>query len=53
MQVVAISEVDHRKVGDGKVGPVVTQLLKLYFDLMRGKLPQYSAWNIPVYGNKA
>lgn len=53
VQVVAISEVDHRKVGSGKVGPVVKELHKLYFDLMRGKLPQYSTWNVPVYGDNA
>ncbi len=50
VQVVAITEVDHRPVGDGTMGPVVAQVRKLYFDLVRGKLPQYRAWNCPVYG---
>jgi branched-chain amino acid aminotransferase len=49
VQVVAIAEVDHRKVGDGTLGPVVRQLRELYFDLVRGKLPRYRDWNMPVY----
>lgn len=53
VQMVAITEVDHRKVGDGKMGPVVGQMRKLYFDLVRGKLPKYRDWNVPVYGDRA
>lgn len=49
VQVVAITEVDHRKVGDGKIGPIVSRLRELYFDLVRGKLPRYRDWNVPVY----
>ena len=52
VQVVAIAEVDHRKVGTGKMGPIVTQLRQLYFDLVRGKLPRYRQWNVPVYCSK-
>jgi branched-chain amino acid aminotransferase len=51
VQLVAITEVDHRKVGDGTMGPIVRQLRQLYFDLVRGKLPKYCAWNTPVYGS--
>lgn len=50
VQVVAITEVDHRPVGTGKLGPVVRQLRQLYFDLVRGKIARYRAWNVPVYG---
>jgi len=49
VQIVAISEVDHRPIGSGKLGPVVGQLRRLYFDLVRGKLPAYREWNVPVY----
>lgn len=49
VQVVAITEIDHRSVGNGTMGPVVSQVRRLYFDLVRGKLPQYRAWNYPVY----
>jgi branched-chain amino acid aminotransferase len=53
VQVVAIAEVDHRKVGDGKIGPVVKRLRELYFDVVRGKNPRYCDWNMPVYRSKA
>ena len=53
VQVVAIAEVDHRKVGTGKMGPIVHQLRQLYFDVVRGRLPHYRQWNTPVYGSQA
>lgn len=48
-QVTAVTKVDHRPVGDGKMGPVTVKLRKLYDDAVRGKLPKYRHWNHPVY----
>ncbi len=53
VQLVAITEVDHRPVGTGKMGPVVRQLRQLYFDAVRGNLERYCHWNVPVYRTKA
>ncbi|MBN2302940.1 MAG: branched-chain amino acid transaminase [Anaerolineae bacterium] len=50
VQVVAITEVDHRPVGAGVMGPIVSRLRELYFDLVRGKIARYRDWNMPVYG---
>jgi branched-chain amino acid aminotransferase len=47
--VTAITKVDHRPIGDGKMGPVADKLRKLYDDAVRGKLKQYRHWNQPVY----
>ncbi|MBN1565820.1 MAG: branched-chain amino acid transaminase [Anaerolineae bacterium] len=49
VQIVAITEVDHRPVGTGKMGPIVGELRDLYFKLMRGMLPRYRDWNVSVY----
>ena len=49
VEIVPIVEIDHRKVGDGKVGPLVSRLRQLYFDAVRGKLPHYQHWCMPVY----
>lgn len=49
VQIVAIAEVDHRPVGAGKLGPVVSRLRQLYFDTVRGKIPRYKEWCVPVY----
>jgi branched-chain amino acid aminotransferase len=48
-QVTAITNVDHRPIGEGTMGEVTTQLRKLYDDCVRGKLPKYKHWNTPVY----
>jgi branched-chain amino acid aminotransferase len=44
-----VVEVDHRPVGDGRVGPIVSRLQKLYFDVVRGRHPKYMSWLTPVY----
>jgi branched-chain amino acid aminotransferase len=44
-----VSEIDHRPLGDGQVGPVTTRLKKLYFDTIQGRLPRYMDWCTPVY----
>ncbi len=49
VQVVAIAEVDHRKVGTGTLGPVVREVRELFFKLVRGQLPRFRDWNVPVY----
>jgi branched-chain amino acid aminotransferase len=48
-QIVAITRVDHREIGAGKMGPVATKLRELYQNVVRGKLPGYKHWNTPVY----
>lgn len=44
-----IVKVDHRPVGDGKIGVVTNQLLQLYFDATRGHLRKYRQWLMPVH----
>jgi branched-chain amino acid aminotransferase len=44
-----VSEIDHRPLGDGNVGPLTAKLKKLYFDTILGKLPRYMDWCTPVY----
>ena len=49
VQVAAITSVDHRPVGTGKLGPVVSRLREVYFAAVRGQLPLYRSWLTPVY----
>ena len=49
-EVVPIREVDGRMIGDGRRGPVTTQLQASYFDLVRGKRAEYPEWLTPVAG---
>jgi branched-chain amino acid aminotransferase len=48
-QLSPIVDIDHRQVGNGEVGPITRQLTKLYFDVVRGKMPAYSDWVTPIY----
>ena len=48
-QIVAITQVDHRQIGSGKMGPIVTRLKELYQQVVRGNLPKYRSWTTPVY----
>jgi len=48
-QISAITAVDHRPIGTGKLGDVTARLRKLYFDVVRGKVAKYREWCHPVY----
>jgi branched-chain amino acid aminotransferase len=47
-EVTAVTQIDHRPVGAGTMGPITTKLRSLYADAIRGKLPKYKSWNVPV-----
>jgi branched-chain amino acid aminotransferase len=51
-QIVAITQVDHRSIGSGEMGPVATRLRELYQQVVRGKLDKYRHWNTPVYSTE-
>ena len=53
VQIVAVTRVDHRPVGDGRIGPIASALRKLYFDVVRGRRPDYRHWCAPIYGAAA
>ena len=49
-QIAPVIEVDHRPIGTGKVGPISSNLQKLYFEVVRGKRPEYrELWCTPTY----
>lgn len=48
-QVTAVTKVDHRPIGDGKMGPITTQLRELFQDVARGRNPAFHDWLTPVY----
>jgi branched-chain amino acid aminotransferase len=49
VQVAAITQVEHRPVGRGVMGPVVSRLREVYFAAAKGKNPKYRHWITPVY----
>ena len=48
-QITAVTRVDFRQVGDGKMGPITAHLYQLFNDLIRGRVPKYHHWLTPVY----
>ncbi|MBX5459441.1 MAG: branched-chain amino acid transaminase [Thermogemmatispora sp.] len=51
-QIAPVVEVDHRPVGSGQIGPISKALQDLYFEVVRGKRPEYRArWCTPVYSS--
>lgn len=50
VQISAVTKIDHRPIGTGVMGPVVTRLRELYFRVVRGQVPKYRSWCVPVIG---
>lgn len=48
-QISPIVNIDNRDLGTGKVGPIATELQKLYFDVVKGRVPKYKKWCMPIY----
>lgn len=48
-QIVPICSIDNREIGNGEIGKKVLELQKLYFDVVKGKVPKYKDWCMPVY----
>ena len=41
---IGLSEIDFRKVGDGRTGPVTRAIQNVYHDAIRGKVEKYEEW---------
>lgn len=41
---IGLSEIDFRKIGDGKTGPVTREIQNVYHELIRGKVAKYEEW---------
>ena len=48
-QITAVTRVDFRPIGEGKMGPITARFYKLYQDVLRGRVEKYSQWLTPVY----
>jgi branched-chain amino acid aminotransferase len=44
-----VTRIDHRPVGDAKVGAISSGLRRLYFDAMHGRMDGYRRWLTPAY----
>lgn len=49
VQVAAVTQIEHRPIGTGSMGPISQQLRNLFFDVVTGRAPKYRDWLTPVY----
>ena len=49
VQIAAITKVDHRDVGTGKMGPRTAEVKKFFMDVVHGRNPKYRDWCYPIY----
>jgi branched-chain amino acid aminotransferase len=43
-EITPIREIDDRKIGEGKAGPVTKELQAAFFEIVRGKNPEFREW---------
>ena len=43
-EVTPISSIDHRVIGEGKIGPVTEEIQKAFFKIVRGEDQRYEGW---------
>ena len=43
-EVTPVREIDHRRIGSGKRGPVTRTLQSAFFDVVAGREPKYTGW---------
>lgn len=48
-QITAVTKVDYRPIGSGVMGPVAARLREVFDQVVRGRMPKYHDWNVPVY----
>jgi branched-chain amino acid aminotransferase len=48
-QITAVTQVDHRPVGSGRLGEITSRLRTLFADVVRGRVAAHREWCAPVY----
>jgi branched-chain amino acid aminotransferase len=48
-QLSPVVEIDRRRIGSGRAGPITRQLRDIYFGAVRGREEAYRDWLTPVY----
>ena len=43
-EVTPVREIDHRRIGSGRRGPVTKTLQAAFFDVVAGREPKYAGW---------
>jgi len=49
VEITPVLEVDRRKIGDGKIGPVTNRIKEAYAEIVSGNSSKYKSWLTEVY----
>jgi branched-chain amino acid aminotransferase len=49
VQVASVTRVEHRPIGNGRMGTVTRRVRDLFFDVVSGRVEKYRDWLTPVY----
>jgi branched-chain amino acid aminotransferase len=49
VQVAAVTQVEHRQIGAGRMGTITRQVRDLFMDVVSGRVEKYRDWLTPVY----
>ncbi|MCL4251452.1 MAG: branched-chain amino acid transaminase [Anaerolineae bacterium] len=52
VQIAAITQIEHRPVANGVMGPITQRISSLYHSLVRGQVEKYREWLTPVYAKR-
>jgi branched-chain amino acid aminotransferase len=47
-EITPVTKIDHREIGSGQVGELTERLRGVFFEVVRGRRPQYASWLYPV-----
>jgi branched-chain amino acid aminotransferase len=53
VEILPVTRIDHRPIGEGKIGPLVEKVRAVFQDVVRGRNARYRSWLAPVYRSAA
>ncbi len=48
-EILPVTSVDNRNIGDGTIGTLTKELQKIYHETVCAKVPKYKKWCLPIY----
>ncbi len=48
-QIMPITSIDHRTIGDGSTGEITRKIQELYYNIVQGKVEEFKHWCTPIY----
>ena len=51
VEIAPITQVDHRPLGNGEIGPLTDRIRSIFFETTHGRMPAYRDWLWPVHSS--